>query len=98
MLDYLEYFLLPPGELIYKELIAGKENKKDFARAVNISHAYLDGLVIGRYPLTERVAKAIEDHWGVSSDFLMRIEKKYRETIERRKRAGMGGWIEGNVW
>jgi HTH-type transcriptional regulator / antitoxin HigA len=84
----------PPGETISDMLKERQLSVGIFAKKLNQSQKYIEGLLKGYEIITDDIAKKLEGTLGGSSDFWLTREFQYREDLERVTKVEQEAWLK----
>jgi plasmid maintenance system antidote protein VapI len=74
---------VPPGDTLLELMAERDMSDVDLARKMLTDLPHVHGLIGGWEPLTESDALDLEEIFGVSFDFWMNYERRYREDLAR---------------
>lgn len=84
----------PPGETILDILEERKLSVGLFAKELNQSQKFINGLLQGCESITLEVAEKLEAILGGTSDFWLAREHQYREDLERVTKEELATWLK----
>ena len=79
--------LVPPGEVLGEEIEARGLTQTDLARSMGSSLQAVNALILGKKAVTADTALRLEKVLGISAEFWMRLEIRYRLAMARAKAA-----------
>lgn len=92
--EFLPQWTSPPGHTIADVLSMRQLSRAEFARLLDESPVFVDGLLEGRAPITLGLARRLQDVIGGSVAFWMTRDRQYRNDVARLRDAGMPWLLE----
>jgi len=84
MTEYKPDYVSPPGETLEEILIDCDMSRAELAEELKICTGAVSGIIKGSHPITPRIAEKLKDIFGVSVEFWLAREKRYREHLLRK--------------
>jgi addiction module HigA family antidote len=80
-------FLIPPGETLLEHLNQIGMSQAELAERLGKSREWVNDLVKGREPVSQRTAQRLEYVMGIPADFWLELEASYRRDKQRWEEA-----------
>jgi HTH-type transcriptional regulator / antitoxin HigA len=71
-----------PGEILHEELHERGIKQEQFAQMIDMTPAFLDNFVNGKYNLDKEFAKKLESHLKIPYEIWMNLQIEYNEDIK----------------
>ena len=66
-----------PGDILMDELEARGLKKMAFARQLQIANSVFSDIIHGKKGMTKEIARKLEDHLGIATEFWMMAQQNY---------------------
>ena len=80
----LSALMISPGETVEDVLKNRRMTAKELAAKTGIAESYITNVVLGRMPITEKLAERLEDVFDVPMSFWLNLQANYDSEIGKR--------------